>query len=118
MVLGQKQNGANLQPPRCEHRSINVENDRPPALIMMNEHDVLHDEGEAYAHKLMAAGAIHDLVLLNPITHTPSARIAIAQMTGSSPDEHRCDAEPISACRPLGAAADVSEPGHRGPSIR
>ena len=62
----------------------------PPALIMTNENDVLRDEGEAYAHKLMAAGveaaatryvgAIHDLVLLNPITRTPSARAAIAQM--------------------------------------
>lgn len=62
----------------------------PPALIMTNENDVLRDEGEGYAHKLMAAGvevtatryvgAIHDLVLLNPITQTPSARAAIAQM--------------------------------------
>jgi acetyl esterase len=62
----------------------------PPALIITNENDVLRDEGEAYAHKLMAAGvpvmatrylgAIHDLVLLNPITETPPARAAIAQV--------------------------------------
>lgn len=62
----------------------------PPALIMTNENDVLRDEGEGYAHKLMTAGvevaatryvgAIHGLVLLNPITQTPPARAAIAQM--------------------------------------
>jgi len=62
----------------------------PPALIMTCENDIVRDEGEAYAHKLMAAGvpviatrylgAIHDLVLLNPITGTPAARAAIAQV--------------------------------------
>ena len=63
----------------------------PPALIMTCEQDVVRDEGEAYAHKLMAAGvavratrslgAIHDFVLLNPITGTPAPRAAIAQAT-------------------------------------
>jgi acetyl esterase len=63
----------------------------PPALIMTCEQDVVRDEGEAYAHKLMAAGvavratrslgAIHDLVLLNPIAGTPPARAALAQVT-------------------------------------
>ena len=63
----------------------------PPALIIINENDVLRDEDEAYAHKLMTAGvpvmatrylgAIHDLVLLNPIAQTVPARAAIAQMT-------------------------------------
>jgi acetyl esterase len=62
----------------------------PPALIITNENDVLRDEGEAYAHTLMSAGvkvvatrymgAIHDLMLLNPITQAPSARAAIAQV--------------------------------------
>ena len=62
----------------------------PPALIVTCEHDVVRDEGEAYAHKLMAAGvpvvatrylgAIHDLVLLNPIMGTPPARAALAQV--------------------------------------
>jgi acetyl esterase len=62
----------------------------PPALIVTCEQDVVRDEGEAYAHKLMAAGvpvratrslgAIHDLVLLNPIAGTPPARAALAQV--------------------------------------
>ncbi len=62
----------------------------PPALIVTCEQDVVRDEGEAYAHQLMAAGvpvratrylgAIHDLVLLNPITGTPPARAALAQV--------------------------------------
>jgi alpha/beta hydrolase fold len=66
----------------------------PPALIITDENDVLRDEGEAYAHKLMAAGvpvaatrylgAIHDFVMLNPITGTPPARAAIAQVNDTS----------------------------------
>lgn len=62
----------------------------PPALVITNENDVLRDEGEAYAHKLMQAnvpviatrylGAIHDLLLLNPIVQTPVARAAQEQV--------------------------------------
>jgi acetyl esterase len=61
----------------------------PPALVVNGEHDVLRDEGEAYARKLSQAGVrvtqvryastIHDFVLLNPITNTPAPRGAIAQ---------------------------------------
>lgn len=61
----------------------------PPALVITDENDVLRDEGEAYAHKLMTAGVrvtatrylgtIHDFMLLNPITETPAPRAAIAQ---------------------------------------
>jgi acetyl esterase len=65
----------------------------PPALIINGEFDVLCDEGDAYAHKLMEAavpvtafryhGTIHDFVMLNPITNTPAARGAIEQTSHS-----------------------------------
>lgn len=55
----------------------------PPALVINGEFDVLRDEGEAYAHKLIAAGVrvtavrfhgtIHDFVLLNAIATTPAS---------------------------------------------
>ncbi|HEX7818280.1 MAG TPA: alpha/beta hydrolase, partial [Nitrososphaeraceae archaeon] len=61
----------------------------PPTLIIVGENDVLRDEGEAYAHKLMQAGVIttatrylgtiHDFVMLNAITDTPASRGAIGQ---------------------------------------
>jgi acetyl esterase len=64
----------------------------PPALIINAEHDVLRDEGEAYARKLSQAcvpvtqvrygGTIHEFVALNPITDTPAPRAAIAQAVG------------------------------------
>lgn len=59
----------------------------PPALIIVDENDVLRDQGEAYAHKLMAAGVdvtavrylgtIHDFMMLNPLANTPATRSAI-----------------------------------------
>ena len=65
----------------------------PPALVINGEFDVLRDEGEAYAHKLMEAGVtvtavryhgtIHDFVMLNPIANSPASRGAIDQASQS-----------------------------------
>ncbi|WBB62483.1 alpha/beta hydrolase [Streptomyces sp. WMMC500] len=61
----------------------------PPALLLVDEADVLRDEGEAYAAKLRSAGVdvttvrydgvIHDFMMLNPLSDTRAARAAVAQ---------------------------------------
>jgi acetyl esterase len=63
----------------------------PPALLFVDEADVLRDEGEAYAAKLRAAGVavttvrydgvIHDFMLLNAMSEAHATRAAIAQAT-------------------------------------
>ena len=65
----------------------------PDALVIVDENDVLRDEGEAYARKLSDAGVrvtsvryngtIHDFVMLNAIADTPATRGAIAQAVGA-----------------------------------
>jgi len=61
----------------------------PPALILVAENDVLRDEGEAYARRLLEAGVrtlcvrynaiIHDFLMLNPLRSTEAASAAIEQ---------------------------------------
>jgi acetyl esterase len=65
----------------------------PEALVVVDENDVLRDEGEAYARKLSDAGVrvtsvryngtIHDFVMLNALADTPATRGAIAQAIGA-----------------------------------
>jgi acetyl esterase len=64
----------------------------PPTLLIVDENDVLRDEGEAYGRKLASAGVpvislryngtIHDFMMLNPIAQTLPVRAAVAQATG------------------------------------
>ena len=84
-------NDANRKEPTVSPLQASLEQLRglPPTLIIVGENDVLRDEGEAYAHKLMQAnvevtatrylGTIHDFVMLNPIADTPAPRGAISQ---------------------------------------
>ncbi|TYB66766.1 alpha/beta hydrolase [Nonomuraea sp. PA05] len=61
----------------------------PPAFVIVDENDVLRDEGEAYARKLTAAGVpttsvryngtLHDFMMLDPVRDTRAARAATAQ---------------------------------------
>jgi acetyl esterase/lipase len=61
----------------------------PPAFVIVDEADVLRDEGEAYAARLRAAGVdvtavrydgiTHDFMMLNPLSNTRSTRAAVAQ---------------------------------------
>jgi acetyl esterase/lipase len=61
----------------------------PPAFLLVDEADVLRDEGEAYAVRLRAAGndvttvrydgITHDFMMLNPLSGTHATRAAVAQ---------------------------------------
>ncbi|MEU0913998.1 alpha/beta hydrolase [Streptomyces althioticus] len=61
----------------------------PPALVVVDENDVLRDEGEAYARKLLQAGVpttnirynatLHDFMMLNSLRSTQAATAAVEQ---------------------------------------
>jgi acetyl esterase len=61
----------------------------PEAFVIVDENDVLRDEGEAYARKLTEAGvrttsvrfngAIHDFLMLNPLRGTAATTAALEQ---------------------------------------
>lgn len=79
---------ARKQPTACPlQASVDQLRGQPPALVITDENDVLRDEGEAYAHKLIQAGVnvtavrymgtIHDFVMLNALAGTPAACSAV-----------------------------------------
>lgn len=59
----------------------------PPALLVVDENDVLRDEGEAYGRKMTQAGVpttsvrvngiIHDFMMLNPVRPTQASTVAV-----------------------------------------
>ena len=65
----------------------------PPALVIVDENDILRDQGEAYADKLRDAGVpttsvrfngtIHDFMRLNPLRDSESTRAAISLAVGA-----------------------------------
>src|SRR5205823_8511563 len=82
----------------------------PPALVITDENDVLRDEGEAYAQKLIQAGntvtavrylgTIHDFAMLNAIQDAPAARSAIALASTSLQQVFAATGEVASAEKP------------------
>jgi acetyl esterase/lipase len=65
----------------------------PPALVIVDENDVLRDEGEAYADKLRAAGVpttsvrfngtMHDFLSLGPLRDTESTKAGMTLATAA-----------------------------------
>jgi acetyl esterase/lipase len=61
----------------------------PEAFVIVDENDVLRDEGEAYARRLTEAGVrttsaryngtLHDFLMLNPVRQTAATTAALEQ---------------------------------------
>jgi acetyl esterase len=72
--------------------SVEQLGDLPQTFLLVDENDVLRDEGEAYGRKLSQAGVrvttvryngtIHDFMILTPLAMTPAVRGAVGQAIG------------------------------------
>lgn len=81
-----KRNDATASPLRA---SLTQLTGLPPAFVIVDENDVLRDEGEAYARRLIQAGVpttcvrynaiIHDFMMLNPVRATRATTAAVEQ---------------------------------------
>ena len=77
------------------HATVDQLKGLPSTLLLVDEADVLRDEGEAYAAKLRLAGVpvttvrydgtVHDFMLLNPLSETKAARAAIVLLIRTAP---------------------------------
>jgi acetyl esterase/lipase len=83
------------------HATVELLRGLPPTLLLVDEADVLRDEGEAYAAKLRLAGVpvttvrydgtIHDFMLLNSMSDSKATRAAISQATAFLRQAFRTD---------------------------
>ena len=90
-------------------RASTISRGLPEAFLIVDENDVLRDEGEAYARKLTEAGVrttsvryngiIHDFMMLNPVRETAATTAAIEQAIASSARlsarSHQCFRRPV-----------------------
>ncbi|AZL89214.1 alpha/beta hydrolase [Megavirus baoshan] len=82
-----------ISPSRASRKNIS---ELPPTLIIVDENDVLRDEGEKYAYKLMEAGVetssvrilgvIHDFLMLDPLKDSPNVKTAMNIITSKIRD--------------------------------